>query len=94
VEHCIESIPFNGLPDRVILRPNSAIASGPRLRIAMEKDVYIHAEATSLIFRFVDDVKFFVDWASKRIHFRLASRVGHSDLGVNRSRRERLRRAF
>jgi uncharacterized protein (DUF1499 family) len=94
VEHRIEPIPFDGPTDRVVQRLKSAIATVPRMRIVTEKDDYIHAEATSLIFRFVDDVEFLVDREAKLIHFRSASRVGRSDLGVNRSRMERIRRAF
>ena len=53
------------------------------MQIVAETDDYIHAEATSRIFRFVDDVEFFVDRGAKVIHFRSASRVGRSDMGVN-----------
>jgi len=43
------------------------------------------------VFRFVDDVEFHVDETAKLIHVRSASRVGHSDLGVNRRRVEAIR---
>jgi uncharacterized protein (DUF1499 family) len=52
----------------------------------------LHAEATTLIFRFVDDVDAVLDADAKLIHIRSASRVGYSDLGVNRRRMEALRR--
>ena len=93
-EHHIEPIPFDGPPESIIPRLEAAIASVPRMRIVTEQDGYLHAEATSLIFRFVDDVEFFVDRESRLIHFRSASRVGHSDLGVNRGRMERIRSEF
>jgi uncharacterized protein (DUF1499 family) len=54
--------------------------------LAGEAENYWHFEVTSLIFRFVDDVEFLIDRQKKRIDFRSASRVGHSDLGVNRRR--------
>ena len=92
--HRIESITFDGLPEQAIQRLKAAIASVPRMKILEEKDGYVYAEAKSLIFRFVDDVEFYVDRDAKVIHFRSASRVGHSDLGVNRERMEQLRRAF
>jgi uncharacterized protein (DUF1499 family) len=47
-----------------------------------------------LIFRFVDDVEFWIDAKNQVIHFRSASRVGHSDLGANRARMESIRKAF
>ena len=68
-----------------------AIASLPRARLITETDNYLHFEFRSLIFRFVDDVEFHLDEASKTIHVRSASRVGHSDLGVNRRRVETIR---
>ena len=46
----------------------------------------IDAVFVSGLFRFKDDVSFLVDAADQKIHFRSASRVGHSDLGANRKR--------
>jgi uncharacterized protein (DUF1499 family) len=43
---------------------------------------------------FVDDVEFLVDDAAKVIHVRSASRLGESDMGVNRSRIEAIRTQF
>ena len=55
---------------------------------------YLRSSFTSRIFRFVDDVEFRLIPEEKVIHVRSASRVGYSDLGVNRKRVERLRAAF
>jgi uncharacterized protein (DUF1499 family) len=73
-----------------------ALAAEPRLRIVEERkdQWYLHAEATSLVFRFVDDVEFQLDPGQRLLHVRSASRVGHWDLGVNRRRVERLREAL
>jgi len=65
-----------------------------RTTIVAEKEDYLHAEAKSLIFRFVDDVEFYFPATEKLIHVRSASRVGHSDLGVNRKRVEEIRSRF
>jgi len=65
-----------------------------RVRIVTAGETYLHAEFTSAVFRFVDDVEFLLDDAEKVVHVRSASRVGHSDLGVNRKRVEALREAF
>ncbi|TWT58240.1 hypothetical protein KOR42_16110 [Thalassoglobus neptunius] len=66
----------------------------PRTNIVESTETYLHAEAKSLLFRFVDDVEFLIDEQSQLIHFRSASRVGSSDLGVNRKRMEGLRDRF
>lgn len=61
-----------------------------RARVVEAEEDYIHAEFTTLVFRFVDDVEFLIDSEAKRVDFRSASRVGHSDLGTNRRRLTRL----
>jgi uncharacterized protein (DUF1499 family) len=48
------------------------------------------AEFTSRAFGFVDDVEWVIDAVEQRIDFRSASRVGYSDLGVNRRRMHKL----
>ena len=62
-----------------------------RTRLVQEEEAYLHYEVRSLLFRFVDDVEFQFDDASKTIHFRSASRMGYSDFGVNRRRMEEVR---
>lgn len=75
-------------------RLKSALANEKRITIVTEQDAYLHIEARSLIFRFVDDVEFLIDSGQQRVQVRSASRTGYSDLGVNRRRVERIRRAF
>ena len=94
VKHLIVAIAFDEAPAQAFERLKKAIVAVPRLKIVTESGDYLHAEATSLVFRFVDDVEFFVDREMKVIHFRSASRVGHSDLGANRARMERIREIF
>jgi len=49
----------------------------------------LHATFTSAVFGFVDDVLILID--GDELQVRSSSRVGHSDLGANRKRLERLR---
>ena len=70
------------------------IHSMKRARVVSHDTNYVHAEFTTAIFRFVDDVEFLIDKSKKIIHVRSASRVGYSDLGVNRRRVEKIRRIF
>tara|TARA_B100000686_G_scaffold338940_1_gene412207 strand:+ start:758 stop:1003 length:246 start_codon:yes stop_codon:yes gene_type:complete len=67
------------------------IAQMPRARIILNKKKFIHVEFTSKIFGFVDDVEFYFD-KDGVISFRSASRLGYSDLGVNRERMESIRK--
>jgi uncharacterized protein (DUF1499 family) len=66
----------------------------PRVRLVTQTDTYLHAEFATAVFRFIDDVEFYVDETAGVVHFRSASRVGYSDLGVNRRRMEGVREKF
>jgi len=55
---------------------------------------YLRAEYRSRLFRFVDDVEFLLVPESNLVHVRSASRIGYSDMGVNRKRVEDIRRRF
>jgi len=52
---------------------------------------YLYTTYSSSLLRFVDDVEFRFDQQTQVWQVRSASRVGHSDLGVNRKRIESLR---
>lgn len=64
----------------------AAVREIPRTNVISKSENYLRAESSSLIFRFVDDVEFQIDESANLIHFRSASRVGHSDMGANRKR--------
>lgn len=66
----------------------------PRTTIIQQTDNYIQAEAKSRIFGFTDDVEFYFPENEPVIQMRSASRVGESDLGVNRRRLEQIRLAL
>jgi uncharacterized protein (DUF1499 family) len=75
-------------------RLRQAVLKAGNATFVEETDTYWQLEFRSLIFRFVDDVEFLFDRDSKVIHVRSASRVGYSDLGVNRTRVEKIRSMF
>jgi uncharacterized protein (DUF1499 family) len=72
----------------------SAVAALPRTTIIALTDDYLRAECRSLVFGFVDDLELHLRPAENAIAVRSASRLGRSDLGVNRRRVERLRRSL
>jgi uncharacterized protein (DUF1499 family) len=90
-EHAIEPLSFPGTVFEAHDGIKKIVLGMKRSRIADETDRYIHAEFTSAVFRFVDDVEFWFDEGAKVIHIRSAARLGHSDLGVNRKRVEDIR---
>ena len=55
---------------------------------------YVAATYRIPIFGFIDDVEFRLDASDGVIHIRSASRAGYSDLGVNKRRVRKIRRAL
>jgi uncharacterized protein (DUF1499 family) len=73
------------------LAARALVSKLPRTRIVSEKPDYLHAECRSALFGFVDDLELNLRPAEGIIAIRSASRIGYSDLGVNRRRVEALR---
>jgi uncharacterized protein (DUF1499 family) len=90
-EHYVEPIAFVGEGKGAIAKLQTIIENSERTTIIEASDHYIYAEFASSLMGFVDDVEFFADDSAKVIHVRSASRLGESDLGVNRRRAEELR---
>ena len=91
--HKVAPLTYNGTPREAKEILLKILKSMPRTRISIDRDNFLHVEFTSKIFQFVDDVEFYFDKAGT-INFRSASRVGHSDMGVNRERMEEIRHLF
>ncbi|MFW6359319.1 MAG: DUF1499 domain-containing protein [Chroococcales cyanobacterium] len=70
--------------ERLIQSINSA-------KIVAKTENYLYAEFTSALMGYVDDVEFYVNEDDNVIEVRSASRLGESDLGVNRKRIEAIR---
>lgn len=66
----------------------------PSAEVIVASESYIYAEFTSALMGFVDDVEFLHKPSEAFIDLRSASRLGHSDLGVNRERIEEIRAAL
>ena len=62
-----------------------------RATIVEETDKYLYAEFKSKLMGYVDDVEFYLDSDANVVQVRSASRLGKSDLGVNRKRVEEIR---
>jgi len=62
--------------------------------LSQANESYISATFSSSIFRFVDDLEIRIDETQHLIHIRSASRVGHSDLDMNKKRVELLKQLY
>jgi alkaline phosphatase D len=65
-----------------------------RTKLITESENYLHYTFKTWPIPFTDDVEFLFDEEAKLIHYRSASRVGHSDMGVNSKRMAKVVAAF
>jgi uncharacterized protein (DUF1499 family) len=86
----VATVAFTDVPDVAQSRAKAALLAEPRSRVVSERAGVLHGECRSMIFRFVDDVDIVIDSTAHVFRFRSASRVGRSDLGVNRKRVDRI----
>ncbi|MFT6484793.1 MAG: alkaline phosphatase D [Neolewinella sp.] len=89
-----EPIAYAGSTADAKLRLMKAIDGMKRTRLKTESDNYLHYTFKTWPIPFIDDVEFLFDEEAKLIHYRSASRVGHSDLGANDKRMNKIVTAF
>jgi uncharacterized protein (DUF1499 family) len=91
--HFIQPLPFiPGVPvDQQLTELKQRCEKHFRVEVIQQEATYLHLVFVSLIFRFRDDVEFVLNETQEQIHVRSASRVGHSDLGANQRRVEKIR---
>lgn len=90
-DHAIAPFKIVGNVEEAWTALKKALISQSRTVITDETGNALHAQATSLVFRFVDDIDAILDTDARLIHIRSASRTGYGDFGVNRKRVEMLR---
>ena len=93
-EHTITPLTYNSSPEAAFKALKTVVKSFKQSKVEQETDNYLYAEYTIPVVGFVDDVEFLLDKDTKVIHVRSASRLGESDLGVNRKRIETIRTKF
>ena len=90
----IAPLPLKGDARATLDRIASIIESMEGGKIVKREPGYIYAQFTTRLMKYVDDVEFWYDPSAKVIQVRSASRLGSSDLGVNRKRIEAIRQKF
>jgi uncharacterized protein (DUF1499 family) len=93
-KHRIEPLAYPGSRQAAQEKIKALIAGMERTTIIADRADYMHVEFRSRWFKFVDDVEFWFPEDAALIHLRSASRVGYSDMGVNRKRVDRIRALF
>lgn len=90
----VDPFRVKGPPEDAWAAVREAVAALPRTRIVEESGDYLHAECRSALLGFVDDLELHLRVDDGTLAVRSASRLGYSDLGVNRRRVEELREAL
>ena len=92
--HRIAPIAYHGDPAAAMTKLAQVVTAMPGATIVARRDDYLRATWQTPVMGFVDDVEFVAVAGSAVIDVRSASRLGYSDLGVNRKRVESVRKAF
>ncbi len=92
--HQLEAFSLSAPPEDAWHVIREEVASLPRTTVVEQTSEYLHAQCASALFGFVDDLELHLRASDNVVAIRSASRVGYSDLGVNRRRAEQLREAL
>ena len=92
--HCARHVWTSTNPTADFNRLLSLVQEFPRMVVVEQNNTYLHAEASSAFFGFVDDLELFADNDNGEIQARSESRLGDSDLGVNSARLAALQSAL
>ena len=87
--HRVEPLPLKGSPAQTQALLIKVLADEPRVRLNEQSGDSLRAGFSRRLLRFVDHVEFLM--GEQAVDVRSASRLGYSDLGVNRLRIEHLR---
>ncbi len=88
--HRIEPFATGGDPEAAFARLIEIVRRRPDATVIDSTGTYLRVELRTTFF--IDDAEFLLDRERRLIHLRSASRVGYSDLGLNRRRIEEIRR--
>jgi uncharacterized protein (DUF1499 family) len=87
----VAPLPLRGDSNATLDRIAGIIESMEGGKIIRREPGYIYAQFTTWLMKYVDDAEFWYDPSAEVIQIRSASRLGSSDLGVNRKRIETIR---
>lgn len=90
----VEPLPFKKDLEETRKAVKKALNAHGSIFIHKEEETYIHAVSTTALMRYHDDIEFYFDTETRLVHFRSASRIGYSDMGLNRQRYNELARLY
>ena len=90
----IQPIPYEGSRQGALAALIKILKSLPGTEIITQRSDYLHVIFTTWLWKFVDDVEFYLPEDEKVIQVRSASRVGKWDLGLNKRRVKKIAKQF
>ncbi len=90
----IAPLAYQGAASAALDKLSSVVRATRGCSIVRREGPYLYAQCQTRLLRFTDDLELWADEVHSVVHVRSASRLGHSDFGVNRARVEALRAAF
>jgi uncharacterized protein (DUF1499 family) len=91
-ERTVAALPIGSeSPVEAFDRARDCVELLPRVALITARPGYARYECYTQLFRFADDVELLLDESAGLINVRSSSRVGYSDMGVNRRRIEEIR---
>ena len=94
LSHCVREELNVESVDSPLNKVTTIIKNTPRTEIVENDGDYIHAEVTSRIMKYVDDLEISYSSEKNNLIIRSESRVGEGDFGVNRKRVDSLINKF
>ena len=89
--HRVDAFRLAKAPAEAWRSVRESVGALPRTRVITDTGTYLHAECRSALFGFVDDLELQLRGDEGCVAVRSASRIGYSDLGINRGRVRALR---
>ena len=90
----IDALPMKATLEESVTAMKEAFAQYGGIVIKEEQSNYLYATAATKIVKFKDDIEVFFNETTQRVEYRSMSRVGYSDMGLNRTRYEAIAKLY
>ncbi|MGH4138797.1 DUF1499 domain-containing protein [Clostridium sp.] len=90
----MEALEFKGTLEDSKEQMVKLIENYGNVKIIENESNYMYVVFTTGIIKFHDDVEFYFDESKKLIQIRSSSRIGYSDMGLNRERYSKLKEFY
>lgn len=93
-EKFVEPLPFKGDFETSKAKLLSVMSKYGDMEIITDEGTYMHIVFTTGKMKFHDDVELLFDLTLEKINYRSASRVGYSDMGLNKERYSEIKKQY